>query len=738
MIDYVLVSALKDKHDSSPRRVKIAWSAFADAFRKFRKTTCLVANCKRGSECVYKNGTAWSPAVYPPGTPRQKQFVEEVSLLVIDLDHLTEEQLAAAIVPLTSYQRIVHASHSDRPPGCTICTCGSEAGALHGQNCPSRVDRCIRAIVALNRPVTRDEWPRFWPTAMSYLKQPADPSTCDSNRLYYKPSRPKDADTYHFEVHDGAALDVDAILAIAPPEAPSVADSLRVDPAGVVEPGQRHAMLKSMAGAMRFRGAGLDEIEAALLNANKARCNPPKSDAEVRKIAEWAAGQPMTTLPRDAGGDGGGGGGGGGDGGGGGLGDDSDFLRDNKGHIFNTQYNIEVAIRKLRVQLRYDSFSGDEIVEGLTGHGPRFDDPATVHLRLKIDSTYHFLPGRELFRDVTSNIARRNSFHPVRDYLNTLAWDQEPRIERWLIDYAGAPDTPYVRAVSRIVLVAACRRIRKPGSKYDEMLILESPQGTDKSSGLRALAANEDWFTDDLPLGSDTRRFMESTVGKWIVEAGELKGMGKSDVNSLKQCLSRQRDEARMAYGHKSTRVPRQFVIIGTTNETDGYLRDGTGNRRFWPVRVQRFDLTRLRADRDQLWAEAAEAEALGESIRLDPRLYEEAAVEQEARLRDDDPLIDVLYRALGNRTGKLRTSDAYLICGIEAGRATQDQIERFGRAIRKLGWERKRRRFDGTLEYAYVKGTDKERDVELVVEYDPHMRSVRIEIDKTGTPATN
>ena len=727
MIDHVLISALKDKHDSAPRRSKVPWAKFVDAFRKVRKTGCLVANCKHNM-CAHKNGRAWSPAVYPPGTPRQKQFVEEIGLLVVDLDHLSDEQLSGALSPLAPYQRILHASHSDRPAGSTVCTCGSEPGALHGQDCPSRIDRCVRAIVPLSRPVTRDEWPRFWPTAMAFLKQPADPSTCDANRLYYLPSRPGDATTYYFEAHDGIALDVEAILAVAPPDVPSIAENLRVDPAGIVEPGQRHAMLKSMGGAMRFRGASYDEIEPALLAANKARCNPPKSEAEVKAIARWAAEQPMTTLPRDGGG---GGGGGGGD-------DEPDFLRDNKGQCYNNQFNLEVAIRKMRVVLRYDEFSGDECVENLPGYGPRFDDPATINLRLKIDSMFNFLPGRELFRDVTSNIARRNRFHPVREYLASLAWDQQPRIERWLIDYAGAPDTPYVRAVSRIVLVAACRRIRKPGSKYDEMLILESPQGTDKSSGLRALSANDDWFTDDLPLGSDTRRFMESTVGKWIVEAGELKGMGRSDINALKACLSRQRDEARMAYGHKNTRVARQFVIIGTTNETDGYLRDATGNRRFWPVRIQRFDLPRLRADRDQLWAEAAEAERLGESIRLDPRLYADAAVEQEARLRGDDPLADVLYRALGNRTGKLRVSDAFLICGIEAGKANQDQIERFGRAIRELGWERKRRRFDGALEYAYVKGSATEREVELVVEYDPNMRSVRIEVDKTAPPAPN
>jgi predicted P-loop ATPase len=727
VIDHVVISALNDKHDSAPRRTKVPWSTLVEAFRKIRRTGCLVANCKHNM-CVHKNGRAWSPAVYPPGTPRQKSFVEEVSLLVVDLDHLTDKQLSDALAPLASYQRILHASHSDRPAGCFICTCGSEPGALHGQDCPSRVDRCVRAIIPLSRAVTRDEWPRFWPTAMAYLKQPADPSTCDANRLYYRPSRPKDAETYYFEAHDGAALDVEAILAMAPPETASLAEQLHIDPAGVVEPGQRHAMLKSLAGAMRFRGSGYAEIETALLAANKARCNPPKSDSEVRAIARWASEQPMTTLPRD------GQGGGGGDG----SDDEADFLRDKQGQPYNNQFNIEVAIRKLQVRLRYDEFSGDEVVENLPGHGPRFDDPATINLRLKIDATWRFLPGRELFRDVTSNIARRNSFHPVREYLSSLAWDQEPRIERWLIDYAGAPDTPYVRAVSRIVLVAACRRIRKPGAKYDEMLILESPQGTNKSSALRALAFNDDWFTDDLPLHGDTRRLMEATAGKWIVEAGELKGMGKSDVAALKACLSRQRDEARLAYGYKSTRVPRQFVLIGSTNETAGYFRDETGNRRFWPVRVLLFDLDKLRADRDQLWAEAAEAEALGESIRLDPRLYEAAAAEQEARLAGDDPLIDMLHRALVNRTGKLRVSDAYLICGIEPGKVNQDQISRFGRAIRELGWERQRRRFDGALQYAYVKGTATEREVELIVEYDQHMRSVRIEVDKNTQPPTN
>ena len=116
-------------------------------------------------------------------------------------------------------------------------------------------------------------------------------------------------------------------------------------------------------------------------------------------------------------------------------------------------------------------------------------------------------------------------------------------------------------------------------------------------------------------------------------------------------------------------------------------------------------------------------------------RTIREAATDQELRLAGDDPLVAVLHRALANRTGKLRVSDA---CGIEPGKVNQDQISRFGRAIRELGWERQRLRVDGALQYAYVKGTAAEREVELVVEYDPHLRSVRIEIDKNVPPPTN
>lgn len=204
----------------------------------------------------------------------------------------------------------------------------------------------------------------------------------------------------------------------------------------------------------------------------------------------------------------------------------------------------------------------------------------------------------------------------VRDYLDALVWDEKPRLDRWLIDYAGAEDTAYVRAVARAVLVAAVRRARLPGCKIDAMLILEGPQGIGKSVALRTLAVNEDWFTDNVPAGS--REVIEATAGKWIVELSEISGMGKGDVAALKAFLSAREDVGRPAYQREAVKVPRHFVIVGTTSATE-YLQDSTGNRRFWPVRVERFDLERLRADRDQLWAEAAVVEAKSEPIDVPP-----------------------------------------------------------------------------------------------------------------------
>jgi predicted P-loop ATPase len=187
-----------------------------------------------------------------------------------------------------------------------------------------------------------------------------------------------------------------------------------------------------------------------------------------------------------------------------------------------------------------------------------------------------------------------------------------------------------------------------------------------------------------------------------------LKGMRQGAVESLKAFLSRAVDRARPAYGRMVQEVPRQCVIVGTTN-SDRYLRDGTGNRRFWPVRIQRFDLAALRQHREQLWAEAAMREAEGSPIRLPEHLWPAAAEQQEAR-RAEDPYVPLLRDALGDVCGKLRAADLWPVLDMPAGQRTQEHNMRLGEAMKELGWTRTKARFGGAPDWAYVRGAGGER----------------------------
>lgn len=401
---------------------------------------------------------------------------------------------------------------------------------------------------------------------------------------------------------------------------------------------------------------------------------------------------------------------------------DSDFHTDDKGNPYPTPHNIRVSIRKQGVRLWWDEFADRKLIDGLPGFGPHLDDRAVVRLWINAQERHQLRVGKEFFHDVVSDFAVSNRRHPVRSYLDEVAdtWDGTPRVDSWLIDYAGAEDTPYVRAVSRLSLVAAVRRILSPGCKFDEMPILEGPQGGGKSSLLRALCPDESWFTDDLPLDGEAKRFIEAVKGKWIVEAGELKGMRKAEADALKSALSRQVDRARMAYGREPVELPRQCVIFGTTN-SERYLKDTTGNRRYWPIRCGALNVPALASVRDQLWAEAARLEADGASIRLDPALYPHAAEAQDAR-RQEDPFLEALEPALAGLVGKLRAQDAWSIVGkADVGDRSQEDMNRLGEAMRLLGWQRVKRRFSGGgAEWCYVKGeTEAERGRPVVFNSD-------------------
>ena len=232
-----------------------------------------------------------------------------------------------------------------------------------------------------------------------------------------------------------------------------------------------------------------------------------------------------------------------------------------------------------------------------------------------------------------SNHASLHVFNPVQDYLTGLKWDGQPRLDTLFIDYLGAEDTAYTRAVTRKTFVAAVARAMIPGSKFDNMLILCGPQGIGKSTILAKMSKG--WFNDSIRTfeGKDAAELLQ---GVWLIEVAELDAFRRTDVACIKQFLSLTADRYRQAYGRNVTEFKRRCVFFGTCNNTD-FLRDETGNRRFWPVdtRVQDpkrdvfTDLTN--AEIDQIWAEARMRYITGEQLFLTGFVAKAAIERQEA-----------------------------------------------------------------------------------------------------------
>jgi predicted P-loop ATPase len=327
---------------------------------------------------------------------------------------------------------------------------------------------------------------------------------------------------------------------------------------------------------------------------------------------------------------------------------------DKRGNIKSTAKNIMLVLEndpKLKGHMWHDLFSSFDMVEG----GLPWDPNATqwgnkddANLRIFMEENYG-ITGKDKIKDAKDAVLTKYKKHPIRDYLNALEWDGTPRLDKLIIDYMGAEDTPLNRAFTRKHFTAAVARVMNPGCKYDYCLILRGTEGIGKSTLFNTMAGQ--WFNDSL-ITTEGKTGMEQLRGSWLIELAELASIKRSDVEQVKNFLSKKVDIYRPSYGIVMERYPRQCVFSGTTNE-EYFLKGETGNRRFWVIAVNKDLRTKqidpgLAEERDQMWAEAVYRYRHGEKLYLTPELEEQArAVQTTFNDDSDDPMRGMLEQYL-------------------------------------------------------------------------------------------
>jgi len=319
---------------------------------------------------------------------------------------------------------------------------------------------------------------------------------------------------------------------------------------------------------------------------------------------------------------------------------------DKKGNYRNTIDNMLLVLENdsnLKDKMALNKFENREIFlssppwRSITSQTKYLTDTDDSSIRHYLEKYYN-LTGNAKIWDAVKMVIEKKAFHPVKDYLKNLTWDEEKRIDTLLIDYMGAEDSDYTRAVIRKTLVAAVARVFNPGCKFDYVLVLIGKQGIGKSTLIKKLGM--DWFSDSFS-GVQGKEAFEQLQGVWMLEIAELAGIKKAELEAIKHFISKSSDSYRVAYGKRTENFPRQCVFIGTTNTKD-FLSDHTGNRRFWPVDTYQNtpakDVFSLDAyEIGQLWAEAVKLYKAGEKLYLSKEIEEQANAKQAEHRELDD-----------------------------------------------------------------------------------------------------
>lgn len=411
-----------------------------------------------------------------------------------------------------------------------------------------------------------------------------------------------------------------------------------------------------------------DYLTRTILNA-KARCTDVHQRKAPAKI-EAAPGGDLDTLPADG-----------------------------KG---NTVREVAVLLRANGLPVAFDEFHqrimlvSEPAWPGENRYPRPWTDLDTVECLAWLQGQ-GYKPSRDAVFDAVTLYAGRNSQHPVLNYVDGLAWDGQTRLDTWLSDYLGAAPCEYHAVIGAKFLIAAIARIYRPGCKVDTLLVFEGAQGIGKSTTASVLAG--EWFTDELPdLRSKDAALQLS--GAWIIEISELDAINRSELSTVKKFLSRQTDRYRPPYGRITVDVPRQCVFIGTSNESQ-YLKDSTGNRRFWPVRCSRVNVEALRRDRDQLWAEAVQRYKQGETWWLTAEQERNLAIPAQDERKESDPWAQIISKWLTEQqvtettTAKVARDALFL----SSEKQTTGNSRRIANCLRDLGWndDGTKKRFEGS-----------------------------------------
>lgn len=299
---------------------------------------------------------------------------------------------------------------------------------------------------------------------------------------------------------------------------------------------------------------------------------------------------------------------------------------------------------------------------------------------------------RKIYKDVVHQAvdlrAKENAFHPVRDYLQGLAWDGGKRLTNWLSTYLGVEATPYASGIGRMFMIAMVARIFEPGSKCDYMVVLEGAQGARKSTACAKLGGA--WFSDNLPDVTAGKDVAQHLPGKWLIEIAEMSSMSRAESASLKAFITRPVERYRPSYGRREVVEPRQCVFIGTTNKS-AYLRDETGGRRFWPVKVGTIDTDGLERDRDQLFAEAVAAYRDGARWWPDADFERQHIAPQQEERFEVDAWEDLIATYLSYKDEATLTdiATAESCLNMKAGQFNKAEQNRVVAVLERIGWKR-------------------------------------------------